>query len=125
MAILSPRALLSSPISGRTISSPLFCQLSRLRLIAHDPDVYEDPMSFKPERYLGPNPAQDSMDFAFGFGRRICPGRFLADAAVWITMAKLLAAFTVLPPLGADGKEYLPEIKMTPGLVRWVSSLVA
>ncbi|TDL15492.1 cytochrome P450 [Rickenella mellea] len=85
-------------------------------LIAHDPDVYTRPMDFYPERYLGPNPQQDPMDFAFGFGRRICPGRYLADAAVWITMAKLLAAFNVLPPV-KNGKSYIPPIEMTPGLV--------
>ena len=35
-------------------------------------------------------------------------------------MAKLLATYDVLPPIGADGKEYIPKIEMTPGLVRSV-----
>lgn len=74
-------------------------------------------MEFMPERYLGDKPEQDPMEFAFGFGRRICPGRYLADAAVWIIMAKLLAAFDVLPPV-KDGKPFIPPIVMTPGLVR-------
>jgi len=79
-------------------------------------------MDFWPDRYLGDKPQQDPLDFAFGFGRRVCPGRYLADAAVWITMAKLLATVNVTKPIGKDGKEYLPEIKMTPGLVRYVFS---
>ncbi|KAF8989702.1 cytochrome P450 [Cyathus striatus] len=86
-------------------------------LIAHDPEVFTRPMDFWPERYMGDKPEQDSMEFAFGFGRRICPGRFLADAAVWITVAKLLATFDVVPPLDENGKEYIPPIEMTPGLV--------
>ena len=29
----------------------------------------------------------------FGFGRRVCPGKDLADAGVWLAIANLLAAF--------------------------------
>ncbi|KAF8152982.1 cytochrome P450 [Crassisporium funariophilum] len=42
--------------------------------MTHDPEVYSDPFTFKPERFLGPNPEQDPRDVCFGFGRRICPG---------------------------------------------------
>lgn len=53
---------------------------------------------------------------------RICPRRFLADVSVWIKMAKLLATYNGLPPIGADGKKYIPKIEMTPGLVRSILS---
>ena len=36
----------------------------------HDPKVYSDPMTFNPERFLGPNMEQDPRDIGFGFGRR-------------------------------------------------------
>ncbi|KAG8716960.1 hypothetical protein FRC09_014954 [Ceratobasidium sp. 395] len=36
----------------------------------HDPDVYEQPECFKPERYLVSNPPPDPERYAFGFGRR-------------------------------------------------------
>jgi len=32
-------------------------------------------------------------DYVFGFGRRVCPGKDLADAGVWLGIATLLAAF--------------------------------
>jgi len=39
-------------------------------LMAHDPEVYPDPMAFKPSRFMGEKPQQDPMDYSFGFGRR-------------------------------------------------------
>jgi Cytochrome P450 len=45
-----------------------------IRAIMHDPEVFEDPMEFKPERYLKNgriNPdVLDPEEAAFGFGRR-------------------------------------------------------
>lgn len=40
------------------------------RQITHDPELHEDPYSFKPERFLGPNPEMDSGQLSFGYGRR-------------------------------------------------------
>ena len=88
------------------------------RMMAHDPQVYTRPMDFWPDRYLGEKPEQDPTEFVFGFGRRICPGRHVADASIWIAMAKVLSAFDVLRP-SKDGKQYVPSIEMTPGLVRY------
>ncbi|EKM54955.1 uncharacterized protein PHACADRAFT_194981 [Phanerochaete carnosa HHB-10118-sp] len=72
--------------------------------ILHDPTVYSDPTAFNPERFLRrtpdgeleldpdmPNPA----DVAFGFGRRICPGRFMAYQSAWLTTASTIAAFRI------------------------------
>jgi cytochrome P450 len=37
----------------------------------HDEDVYPDPHTFNPDRFLGPNPQPDPTDYgAFGYGRR-------------------------------------------------------
>ena len=47
---------------------------------------------------------------------RICPGRHLADASVWIVMVSILAAFDILPPKDAQGKEVAPDIKFITGL---------
>ncbi|KDR77000.1 hypothetical protein GALMADRAFT_66106 [Galerina marginata CBS 339.88] len=63
--------------------------------MTHDPKIYSDPFSFKPERFLGPQPEQDPRDVCFGFGRRICPGRVLADASLFISCAMSLAVFDV------------------------------
>lgn len=63
--------------------------------MTHDPDVYPDPMIFRPERFLGESPAPDPRALVFGFGRRICPGRFLADNTVFLTVAQSLTVFDI------------------------------
>ncbi|KAG1743483.1 cytochrome P450 [Suillus lakei] len=67
---------------------------------------YPNPLQFSPERFLnaGGNLNDDTVDMAFGFGRRICVGRHFADASVWIAMSCLLAMFTFSKRIGADGE---------------------
>ncbi|RYP09137.1 hypothetical protein DL765_008562 [Monosporascus sp. GIB2] len=82
----------------------------------HDPAVYKDPMSFNPDRFLADPPPPNPRDYVFGFGRRICPGRLLADSSVWITIAKSLAVFNVRKPV-VDGKEVEPTVLFSPGII--------
>ncbi|KAK8064424.1 cytochrome P450 [Apiospora phragmitis] len=63
-------------------------------LYTRDESVYPDPEAFKPERFLGPDPAPHP-DFVFGFGRRVCPGKLLAEQSVWLTVAHSLAVFDI------------------------------
>lgn len=53
------------------------------------------------------------------FIRRICPGMWTADASLFIVMAGVLATFEVKSPLDEDGKEVLPQVKYTTGMIRW------
>ena len=74
-----------------------------------DPERYTDPDDFIPDRYLNhplkagayaahPDPyARDHFDF--GAGRRICPGMHLAENSLFITIACIIWAFNILPPL--------------------------
>lgn len=42
--------------------------------MSRDPEVYKDPLTFNPSRFLGPNPEQNPAEYVFGFGRRsACP----------------------------------------------------
>lgn len=43
---------------------------SERRAALHDDAIYSDPDAFRPERYLAPECAPDSANWAFGFGRR-------------------------------------------------------
>ncbi|KAF8898640.1 cytochrome P450 [Infundibulicybe gibba] len=68
--------------------------------VLHDPDMYPDPLNFNPARFLDKEKNARSgineiPDPAFGFGRRMCPGRWLAFDSIWITVASILATFHV------------------------------
>ncbi|KAF8817273.1 putative cytochrome P450 monooxygenase [Phlegmacium glaucopus] len=73
--------------------------------IFHDPDYFEDPDSFRPERYLGSEfgtkPGADISDFRnnilFGAGRRICPGENMGSKTVAFNAMNLLWAFELAP----------------------------
>ncbi|KAH7907494.1 cytochrome P450 [Hygrophoropsis aurantiaca] len=70
--------------------------------MSRDPTTYPKPSQFLPERFLTPAGVltADTVDFAFGFGRRVCVGRYLADASVWSAMVHLLAMFDITRPEG-------------------------
>src|SRR6266702_2560971 len=65
-----------------------------LRAIMHDPAAFPEPSRFHPERWLAPG-APVFPDVAFGFGRRECPGRFMARESVWSAIAGVLATFEI------------------------------
>ncbi|KDQ63502.1 hypothetical protein JAAARDRAFT_147890 [Jaapia argillacea MUCL 33604] len=88
--------------------------------ILHDPSMYPDPSAFKPERFLkreGGECARDPMTVAFGFGRRICPGRHLAEASVWIAIVSILSTFDIGKAVDSEGHDIEPKIEYHSGLV--------
>lgn len=87
----------------------------------HDPKVYADPETFEPERFLSPRNEPDPMAHAFGYGRRICPGRFFGEASLYINIAKSLAVFNINKAVGKDGKEVDVEAKTTPGVLSYLN----
>ncbi|PYH76350.1 cytochrome P450 oxidoreductase OrdA-like protein [Aspergillus uvarum CBS 121591] len=101
----------------------------------HDPDVYPDPEAFRPERFLpssslingdsggggggaaaatttAADVQRDPHLLVFGFGRRVCPGRTLADTNVYLTIAQALTVFRIQGPENAD---WTPEFR--PGVI--------
>ncbi|KAH9039868.1 cytochrome P450, partial [Lactarius pseudohatsudake] len=64
--------------------------------IMHDPATFPEHSRFQPERWLAPG-APAFPDVAFGFGRRECPGRFMARESVWAAIVGVLAAFEISP----------------------------
>jgi cytochrome P450 len=85
------------------------------RAMLHDESVYPEPSRFMPERYLDPN--LKPPEAVFGFGRRICPGRFMARSSMWITIASVLAAFDISPVKDADGVSQIPKEEYTAGSI--------
>ncbi|KAJ7136240.1 cytochrome P450 [Mycena filopes] len=91
-----------------------------LRGISLDETVYKDATSFHPERFL-PKPlgnGEPPFTDTFGFGRRICPGRDLADNSLWIAIATILATCSISNALDSNGEKIIPEVVMSDGLAR-------
>jgi cytochrome P450 len=82
-----------------------------LRFMMRDPRTYRSPDVFDPERFLGPEPELDPRSCIFGFGRRACPGRLLADQNVFITFATTLAVLSVSNAVGADKQDAEPALE--------------
>ena len=94
------------------------------RAILHDAHTYPDPDAFKPTRYLTPDglldqKAPDPVE-AFGYGRRICPGRYFAHDSLFLAMANILAAFTIESPLDELGSIIKPRADFASGFTRYV-----
>lgn len=68
-----------------------------------DPTVYHDAETFKPERFLAPYNEPPATSVTFGFGRRVCPGRVLADSSLFLTFARALAVFDISAAADGDG----------------------
>ncbi|GKV12117.1 hypothetical protein SLEP1_g23308 [Rubroshorea leprosula] len=68
--------------------------------IAHDPRVWEDPLKFRPERFLEADVDVRGSDLRlapFGAGRRVCPGKNLGLVTVSLWVAKLVLHFEWVP----------------------------
>ncbi|KAL4261415.1 cytochrome P450 family protein [Pleurotus pulmonarius] len=84
-----------------------------------DGDVYTRPTEFNPDRFLpkseGGNEEPPPVA-TFGFGRRICPGRYLAATNVWIAVATMFATVNITKATDEDGNEITPEIVFESGV---------
>ncbi|THH21540.1 hypothetical protein EW146_g50 [Bondarzewia mesenterica] len=86
----------------------------------HDPAVYPDPEAFEPERFLteaGTVKEDPLLASAFGFGRRICPGRHVADTTLWIVVATVLSAFDVGEARDGSGAAIPVKCEYSDGLI--------
>nr|BAL05151.1 cytochrome P450 [Phanerodontia chrysosporium] len=81
--------------------------------LARDPAAYSTPERFWPERFLPPHAEPPPVGLGFGWGRRVCPGRYLAEASLWIVAASMLAAFDIAPVQDAHGRDAPPELRFT------------
>ncbi|BGP43937.1 hypothetical protein JCM10449v2_007994 [Rhodotorula kratochvilovae] len=82
-----------------------------------DPELYPDPTSFMPERFISPSGELIGTKFseaghhAYGFGRRICPGKHIADRSLFIVLTRLLWSCSLRPALDPlTGEEKPPSV---------------
>lgn len=92
--------------------------LPSIKWFSADPAVYRNPDEFRPERFLGPDEPPSPYNYVFGFGRRVCPGRLLADSNLFLTIAQTLAVFDIQKAVDkTTGKVIEPIVGTTTGLV--------
>ena len=87
--------------------------------IGKDPECWENPNEFLPERFMMSSIDFKGQDFElipFGVGRRICPGMAMGVATTELALANLLYPFNWELPPGEDRKDIdmaaLPGITM-------------
>ena len=76
--------------------------------IGRDPETWEDPETYKPERFLDSPIDFRGQDFElipFGAGRRICPAISFGIASVELALAQILHSFDWELPPGVSAKD--------------------
>ncbi|KAF7358919.1 Cytochrome P450 [Mycena sanguinolenta] len=87
--------------------------------MTHDPERYADPLIFNPSRFITTDGKEAEMDpsrICFGYGRRICPGKLLADNIVFLTCSAILSVFKIFKAL-ENGVVVEPELGQMSGTV--------
>lgn len=77
----------------------------------HDEKVYKNPFTFNPDCFMGDTPEPDPtiLGGSFGFGRRICPGRYFASDTVFLLVATLLWSLEIVPMKDKRGEDIIPD----------------
>ncbi|XP_044485456.1 cytochrome P450 98A2-like [Mangifera indica] len=91
--------------------------------IGRDPSVWNDPLEFRPERFLQKDVDMKGHDFRllpFGAGRRICPAAQLATNLVMSMLGHLLHHFRWTLPDAVSSEEI--DMSMRPGLVTYMGT---
>ncbi|KAF5385248.1 hypothetical protein D9615_001132 [Tricholomella constricta] len=75
--------------------------------MTHDESIYPQPDLFRPERFIKEDGQinDDDLILTFGFGRRMCPGRHMAEATIWLTIVTVLSTFNITKAKDSDGND--------------------
>jgi len=75
--------------------------------IGANPNVYDNPDEFRPERFLDYDPFSDEQKhllLPFGMGPRMCPGRKVALSVLKLLLAMICQRFELVPEIGTTQK---------------------
>ncbi|KIJ32959.1 hypothetical protein M422DRAFT_183844, partial [Sphaerobolus stellatus SS14] len=86
-------------------------------ILQDEADFGPDTDKFIPERFLQAGIRSPGNTGAFGFGRRICPGRFMAENSLFISIASILHLFEISGPRDSFGNETPVEYEWTSGIL--------
>ncbi|KAJ0235668.1 Cytochrome P450 [Hirschfeldia incana] len=88
--------------------------------IARDPHVWENPLEFKPERFVAKEGEAEFSVFGsdlrlapFGSGKRVCPGKNLGLATVTFWVATLLHEFEWRPSVNANPTDLSEVLRLS------------
>lgn len=103
------RAISDTYVDGHLVPAGTTAMVNQWAM-SRDPEVWDAPLEFQPERFLPGGKAQevsvlgaDGRLVPFGSGRRSCPGKSLAMTTVTTWMATMLHEFEWLPASGDTG----------------------
>ncbi|KAK9124957.1 hypothetical protein Scep_013803 [Stephania cephalantha] len=91
--------------------------------VARDPEVWKEPLEFRPERFMEEDVDMKGHDFRllpFGAGRRVCPGAQLGINLVTSMLGHLLHHFRWTPQEGIKPSEI--DMGENPGLVTYMKT---
>ena len=96
--------------------------LANVWAITRDESVYgKDAAAFIPERWFEADgkTIKELPLPGFGYGRRLCPGRYFARSAMWVEIAQLIWAFDIKPGKNPETGEpvVIDDLSCTDGLV--------
>ncbi|KIJ33444.1 hypothetical protein M422DRAFT_264547 [Sphaerobolus stellatus SS14] len=90
-------------------------------LLRDEADFGPNTDRFDPERYFIPGVRDPGNTGAFGFGRRICAGRYMAMKSVFLAIASILQVFEISKAQDASGKEIPVEAEFTSGFLSFAA----
>ncbi|OAX32393.1 cytochrome P450 [Rhizopogon vinicolor AM-OR11-026] len=94
--------------------------MTNIWAIARNEKRYPNACHFKPERFIDANGSltdDDPKEYVFGQGRRVCPGRYTADASIWCAIATIFATLDISSAKDDQGNVINFTPKFTTGLV--------
>ncbi|KAF8882087.1 cytochrome P450 [Infundibulicybe gibba] len=90
--------------------------------ILHDPEIYDQPLEFKPERFsrMEDRPQRPRCgSSSLGFGRRMCPGRHFSNNSLFCTISTVLSVFSISHALDKHGNPIPIQPEMTAGILSY------
>ncbi|CAI7586938.1 unnamed protein product [Penicillium bialowiezense] len=93
------------------------CVIPNVWTLEHDDDFFKSPYAFNPARWIE-NPQLPVN--SFGFGKRACPGKAVAENSLLINMSRILWAFNIShverdgKPVKVDPNNFIFRISLTP-----------
>uniref|UniRef100_A0ACD5WF86 Uncharacterized protein n=1 Tax=Avena sativa TaxID=4498 RepID=A0ACD5WF86_AVESA len=113
------RAITDTYVDGHLVPAGTTAMVNQWAM-SRDPDVWDAPLEFRPERFLAGGEAPDVSVLGadgrlvpFGSGRRSCPGKSLAMTTVTAWMATLLHEFEWMPAGPAAGVDLSEVLRLS------------